>query len=127
MLLGTVLVSGPLMLLALGIDLRLYARLKWWFVVGWLSGLAGGTTIGLLVMHDFGLLFAAYPRDLDGSPLGPSRFDPGAPYWQALIAASGELAVGAIMIALTATLPAQTPDTPARGKSGAVRPRVFGN
>jgi hypothetical protein len=51
-------------------------------------------------MHDFRLLFTAYPRDLDESPLGPSRFDPGAQYWQALIAADGELAIGAILIAL---------------------------
>jgi hypothetical protein len=104
LLLAAVLVVGPLVLLALGIDLRLRARLTWWFVAGWLSALAGGTAIGLLTMHDFGLLFTAYPRDLDGSPLGPSRFDPGAPYWQALIATGGELAVGTIMITLVATL-----------------------
>jgi hypothetical protein len=105
LLLVAVLVLGPVMLLVLGIDLRLRARITRWFVVGWLSALAGGTAIGLLIMHDFGLLFTTYPRDLDGSPLGPSRFDPGAPYWQALIAAGGELAVGAIMIVLVAALP----------------------
>ena len=108
LLLAAVLVVGPVMLLALGIDLRLQARLTWWFVVGFLSALAGGTAIGLLIMHDFGLLVTAYPRDLDGSPLGPSRFDPGTPYWQALIAAGGELAAGAIMIALVAALPRKT-------------------
>jgi hypothetical protein len=102
--LGAVLVIGPVMLLALGIDLRVKARLTWWFVVGWLGALAAGTAIGLLTMHGFGLLFTAYPRALDGSPLGPSRFDPGAPYWRALIAAGGQLAVGAILIALIAAL-----------------------
>jgi hypothetical protein len=51
-------------------------------------------------MHDYGLLFNSYPRDLDGSPLGPSRFAPGRPHWQALIAAGGQLAAGAVMIAL---------------------------
>jgi hypothetical protein len=103
-LLAAVWVAGPVMLLALGVDLRLHARLTWRFAAGWLSALAAGTTIGLLIMHDFGLLSTSYPRDLDGSPLGPSRFDPGAPYWQALIAAGGELAVGAIMIAMVAAL-----------------------
>ena len=104
LLLGVVLVVGPVVLVALGIGLHLYARVKWWFVIGWLGGLAGGTTTGLVIMRDFGLLFTSYPRDLDGSPLGPSRFDPGGPYWQALIAVGGELAIGAIMIALTAAL-----------------------
>jgi hypothetical protein len=103
-LLFAVWVVGPVMLLALGIDLRLHNRSTWRFAVGWLSALAGGTAIGLLIRHDFGQLFTAYPRDLDGSPLGPSRFDPGSPYWQAFIAAGGEIAVGVIMIALVAAL-----------------------
>jgi hypothetical protein len=103
-LLFAVWVVGPVMLLTLGIDLCLHNRSTWWFAVGWLSALAGGTAIGLLIRHDFGHLFTAYPRDLDGSPLGPSRFDPGSPYWQAFIAAGGELAMGFIMIALVAAL-----------------------
>jgi hypothetical protein len=45
LLLAAVLVAGPVILLALGIDLRPQARLTWWFVVGWLSALAGGTAI----------------------------------------------------------------------------------
>jgi len=59
-----------------------------------------------VILHDFLLLLTAFPRDTDGTPLGPSRFAPGAPYWQALIAASGQLAVGAIMIALIVALSA---------------------
>lgn len=94
-------VVGPVALLVLGlIDLLHYARLRWWFAVGWPIALTGGTAIGRVILHDFGLLLTAFPRDTDGTPLGPSRFAPGAPYWQALIAACGQLAVGAIMIAL---------------------------
>jgi hypothetical protein len=48
--------------------------------------------VGLLIMHDFRLLFTAYPRDLAGDPLGPSRFAPGTPYWLALIAMGARLA-----------------------------------
>lgn len=103
-LLAVVWVAGPVMLLALGFDLRLHARLTRRFAAGWLTALAAGTGIGLLIMHEFGQLSTSYPRDLDGSPLGPSRFDPGAPYWQALLSAGGELAVGAIMIAMVAAL-----------------------
>jgi hypothetical protein len=105
LLLAAVWVVGPVMLLALGIDLRRHARLTRWFVVGGLSTLAAGTAIGFLIIHDFRLLLTAYPVDLDGSPLGPSRFAPGAPYWQALMAACGELAVGNIMTALVVSLP----------------------
>jgi hypothetical protein len=43
-------------------------------------------------MHDFRLLFTAYPRDLAGDPLGPSRFAPGTPYWLAFIAMGARLA-----------------------------------
>jgi hypothetical protein len=94
-------VVGPVALLVLGvIELLHPPRLGWWFAVGWLIALTGSTAIGRVILHDFDLLLTAFPRDTDGTPLGPSRFAPGAPYWQALIAASGELAVGAIMIAL---------------------------
>ena len=64
--------------------------------------------IGRLILHDFDLLLTAFPRDLDGTPLGPSRFAPGAPYWQALIAACGELMVGALLIALMVALSRKT-------------------
>jgi hypothetical protein len=83
-------VVGPLILLVLGlIDLPRRVRLRWWFAVGWLSALTGSTAIGHVILHDFRLLLTAFPRDTDGTPLGPSRFAPGAPYWDALIAASG--------------------------------------
>lgn len=96
---------GPVILLILGvINLRRHAPLTWWFAVGWLGALAGSTAIGRVVLHDFMLLLTAFPRDTDGTPLGPSRFAPAAPYWQALIAAGGQLVVGALMIALIAAL-----------------------
>src|SRR5579862_2816127 len=81
-------VVGPLVLLVLGlVELLQHARRRWWFAAGWLRALAGGTVIGRVILHDFDLLLTAFPRDTDGTPLGPSRFAPGAPYWQALIAA----------------------------------------
>jgi hypothetical protein len=99
-------VLGPLVLLVLGlVKLLQHERRRWWFAAGWLSALAGATAIGRVIVHDFVLLLTAFPRDVDGTPLGPSRFAPGAPYWQALIAASGELAVCAIMITLIVALP----------------------
>jgi len=105
LLLGAAWVVGPVILLILGlIGLSRHVRLTWWFAVGWLSAVAGGTAIGLRIMHGFGLLFTAYPYDGDGSPLGPSRWAPGTPYWQALVAMGGQLAVGAAMIALIAAL-----------------------
>jgi hypothetical protein len=97
---------GSLALLILGsVDLYQFARLRWWSVVAWACALAANMAIGVVILHDFGLLFDAFPKDLDGSPLGPSRFAPGGPYWQALIAAGGQLAVGALMIVLIAALP----------------------
>jgi hypothetical protein len=96
---------GPLFLLVLGlIDLRRRTSFRWWFTVGWLITVAASMAVGLVVLHDFGLLFSAYPLDLDGTPLTPSRFAPGGPYWPALLAAVGQLAVCAIMIALVAAL-----------------------
>jgi hypothetical protein len=93
--------AGPVALLIVGlIHLLRTAHRKWWSALAWVGALAAGTAIGYVIMHDYGLLLTAYPRDLDGSPLGPSRFAPGTPYWQALIAAGGQLAVGAAMIAL---------------------------
>jgi len=100
-------VVGPVILLVLVlIDLLHPARLRWWFAVGWLIVPTASAAIGRVILHDFLLLLTAFPRDTDGTPLGPSRFAPGAPYWQALIAASGQLAVGAIMIALIVALSA---------------------
>ena len=101
LLLAIVWLLCPVALLILGlVHLHRRARLKWWPAVAWVGAVAASMAIGVVILHDFGLLFSAYPRDLDGSPLGPSRFAPGGPYWQALIAAGGQLAVGAVMIAL---------------------------
>jgi hypothetical protein len=105
LLLAVVWLLGPVALLILGLaHLHQRARLKWWPAVALVSTVAAGMAIGVVIMHDFGLLFTAYPRDLDGSPLGPSRFAPDTPYWQALIGASGQLAVSAVMIALITAL-----------------------
>jgi len=93
--------AGPVALLIVGlIQLHRTARHRWWSAVAWVGALAAGTAIGYLIMVDFGLLFTAYPSDGAGDPLGPSRWAPGAPYWQALIAMGGQLAVGAVMVAL---------------------------
>jgi hypothetical protein len=92
-------------LLILGLaHLHQRARLKWWPAVAWVAAVAAGMAIGVVIMHDFGLLFTTYPQGLDGSPLGPSRFAPDVPYWQALIAAGGQLAASAVMIALITAL-----------------------
>lgn len=105
LLLAVVWLLGPVALLVLGLaHLHQRARLKWWPAVAWVGAVAAGVAIGAVIMHDFGLLFTAYPQDLDGSPLGPSRFAPDTPYWQALIAAGGQLAVSAVMIALITAL-----------------------
>jgi len=54
---------------------------------------------------DYRLLFSAYPADSAGEPLGPSRWAPGGPYWLALVAVAGELAVGAVLVALVNASP----------------------
>lgn len=104
LLLGAAWLAGPVVLLIAGfIHLLRPARRKWRPAVAWVGVLAAGTAIGYVIMHGYGLLwFAPYPEDLDGSPLGPSRWAPGAPYWPTLIAAVGQLAVGAVMMALIA-------------------------
>lgn len=101
LLLAAAWLAGPVALLIAGLISLLHAaHRKWRSAAAWLGVLAAGTAIGTVIVHDYGLLFSAYPQDLDGSPLGPSRWAPGTPYWQDLIAAAGELAVGAVMIAL---------------------------
>lgn len=114
LLLVIVWLPGWLMLLALGLRiLHQTARLKGWLAIAWVGAVAAGMAIGVVILRDFDLLFTAYRRGLDGSPLGPSRFAPAGPYWPALIAAGGQLAVGAVMIALANAL---------RGKTGTTAP-----
>jgi hypothetical protein len=99
----------PLPLLALGlVHLHLRARLGWWPAAAWLGLLAAATGTGYLILGYFGLLFTSYPMD-GGEPSGPSQFDPGGPFWPALLAAAGELAVCALMIALLAAWPRAVP------------------
>lgn len=101
LLLAAAWLVGPVALLITGlIHLLQKARRTWWSALAWVGALAAGTAIGYVITNEYGLLFTAYPKDLDGSPLGPSRWAPGTPYWQALMAAGGQLALGAIMIAL---------------------------
>ena len=103
-------VAGPVILLVAGlVHLLRHARHRWWSAVGWLVAVAGDIAIGFLVMHGYRLLFSAAPLDLDGTPLGPSRWAPAGPYWLALVAAGGELAVGAVLIALVSPSPGKLP------------------
>jgi hypothetical protein len=88
-------VAGPVILLVLGlVQLLRQARHRWRSAAGWLVMLAADAALGFLILHGYRLLFSA------GEPLGPSRWAPAGPYWPALVAAGGELAVGAILIAL---------------------------
>jgi hypothetical protein len=109
LLLAAAWVAGPVILLVLGlVHLLRHACHRWRSAAGWLVALAGDIAIGFLVMHGYRLLFSAAPLDLDGTPLGPSRWAPAGPYWMAL-AAAGELAAGAVLIALTSRLPGKLP------------------
>jgi hypothetical protein len=118
-LLGIGWAVGPVALLITGlIHMQKTAPRNWRPAAAWVGAVAAGTAIGYLIVHDYGLLFSAYPKDLDGTPLGPSRWVPGTPYWQALIATGGQLAVGAVMVALATAstrraATAVTPDTSA--------------
>jgi hypothetical protein len=102
-LLGLAWALGPVALLITGLPhLHKAAPANWRPAAAWVGAVAAGTAIGYVIVHGYGLLFSAYPKDLDGSALGPSRWAPGTPYWQALLAMAGQLAVGAAMIALIA-------------------------
>lgn len=103
-------VGGPVILLVLGLThLLRHARHRWRSAACWLITLAAGAAIGFLIMHGYRLLFSAYPADSAGEPLGPSRWAPGGPYWLALVAAAGELAVGAVLVALVSASPGNLP------------------
>jgi hypothetical protein len=93
--------AGPVALLISGLlHLCRAARRKRQAAAAWLAALAAGTSTGYLILHGYRLLATASPKLPDGTPLGPSRWAPGSPYWPSLIAAAGQLAVGAAMIAL---------------------------
>jgi hypothetical protein len=112
-------VAGPVILLVLGLIHVLRQpryRLRW--AAGWVVVLATATAIGFLILHDFHLLFTAYPSDDAGDALGPSRWDPGGPYWPSLAAAGGELAVGGILVALSGASLGKRPELPALNSSG---------
>jgi len=91
--------AGPVALLIAGL---IHFRRKWRLAVAWVGAVAAGTVISYVIFHDYRLLFTACPCDDSGSPLGPSRWAPGAPYWQAFAATIGQLAVGVVMTALIA-------------------------
>ena len=94
---------GPAALLVIGlIHLLPAARRNWRLVMAWVGTLAAGTAIGYVIHHDYLLLFRSYPVCPDGSgdACGPSRWAPGAPYWQAVAATFAQLAVGFVMTAL---------------------------
>lgn len=100
LLLAAAWVGGLVAVLVLGlIHLLRHARQGWWSVACWLTLLAVDAAPGFLILHGYRLLFFAYPTDLSGEPLGPSRWAPSEPYWLALVAAAGELAAGAVLIA----------------------------
>ena len=87
---------APVPLLILGlIHLLRTARRKWWLSVAWVCTLAAGTALGYVIHNDYLLLFTA-----DTCDCGPSRWAPGAPYWQAAVVTLGQLAVGFVMTAL---------------------------
>ena len=96
---------GPVPLLIVGlIHLLRTAHRKWWLSVAWVCTLAAGTAVGYVIHHDYLLLFRATPKCpyAGGSEdaCGPSRWAPGAPYWQAAAATLGQLAVGFVMTTL---------------------------
>ena len=102
--------SAALLILGL-VHLRQRARLRWWSALAWAGAVASGMVVGRVILDDYGLLFSSYPKDLDGSPLGPSRWVPATPYWHALIVAGGQLAIGAVMIVLINALSRRVPRT----------------
>lgn len=91
--------AGPVALLIAGL---IHFRRKWRLAVAWVGVVAAGTAISYVIFHDYRLLFTAYPQDDSGSPLGPSRWVPGSPYWQALAATISQCAIGVVMTALIA-------------------------
>jgi hypothetical protein len=105
--------AGPAILLVLGlVSLYRQRRLSWRPATAWLGLLAGGTATGYLIFGYYSLLFTSYTPDLDGTPLGDSRFAPATPFWPALLAVGGQLAVCAGLIALISAWPAT------RGRTG---------
>jgi hypothetical protein len=90
----------PAALLVLGlVHLRQSARLTWRPTVAWIGAVASSVAIGWLNIYFF--------NHWDGY---------GGPYWRALVAAIGQLAAGAAMIALIAAS-ARRP-APTTGRSG---------
>jgi hypothetical protein len=71
---------GPAALLILGLmHLHKHSCLQWWRAIAWTGALAIGMAVEVVILHGFGLLFWSYPKDFDGTPLGPSRFAPARP------------------------------------------------
>jgi hypothetical protein len=98
--------AGPVALLIAGL---IHFRRRWRLAVAWVGIVAASSAIGYVVFHGYRLLLTSYPRDFDGTALGPSRWAPGSPYWQALAATIGQLAVAVVMTALIAAAARREP------------------
>jgi hypothetical protein len=99
-------VAGPVGLLIAGL---IHFRHQWRLGVAWVGVVAASSAIGYVVFHGYRLLLMSYPKDFDGTALGPSRWAPGSPYWQALAATIGQLAVAVVMTALIAAAARREP------------------
>ena len=93
--------AAPVALLVLGLaHLRQHGRLRWQPAVTWACAVAAGFAIGWVNLHDYAH-WLTWARWIVTMRLPPYP-RPAAPQWRPLIAAGGELAAGAAMVALTA-------------------------
>jgi hypothetical protein len=91
----------PVALLALGLAyLRQGARLRWRLAVTWACAVAAGFAVGWVNLHDYAH-WLAWARWIVTMQLPPYP-RPAGPQWRSLVAAGGQLAAGAAMIALIA-------------------------
>jgi hypothetical protein len=93
--------AAPVALLALGlVHLRQGGRLRWRPAVTWACAVAAGFAIGWVNLHDYAH-WLAWARWIVTMQLAPYP-RPAGPQWRPLIAAGGQLAAGAAMIAVIA-------------------------
>ena len=99
----------PLLILGL-VSLYQGRRLRWRLAVAWTIAVAVAVAIGYANVRDFGHWFSLNAHDIEWAP--PPCSPSGSPLsctpsasqldWPSLMAAAGELAAGAVMIALIA-------------------------